>query len=106
MRLSPALDRFGQDDQALMSRYLPLAKRVHLVGCYRHRSFVVLAASNECRPQSSGRSFDYVHADGRELRRIAERAPEVADELRYVAIQLEADAGELERHISDGQGGL
>ena len=32
-----------------------------------------------------------------ELRRIAERAADVTDELRYVANQLDADANELER---------
>jgi hypothetical protein len=41
-----------------------------------------------------------------ELRRMAGRAPEVADDLRHMATQLEADADELERHIADGQGGL
>ena len=32
-----------------------------------------------------------------ELRRIAERAGDVADDLRYIANQLDADADELER---------
>ena len=32
-----------------------------------------------------------------ELRRIAERAPEIADELRYIADQLDDDANDLER---------
>ncbi|HKS90181.1 MAG TPA: hypothetical protein VJR70_12130 [Stellaceae bacterium] len=32
-----------------------------------------------------------------ELRRLAERAPEIADELRHMAAQLDADADDLER---------
>ena len=32
-----------------------------------------------------------------ELRRIAERATDIADELRYLADQLDADAADLER---------
>jgi hypothetical protein len=32
-----------------------------------------------------------------ELRRLAERAPDIAAELRYVADQLDTDASELER---------
>ncbi len=35
-----------------------------------------------------------------ELRRIAERAPDIADELRYLANQLDADANDLERAAS------
>jgi DNA anti-recombination protein RmuC len=32
-----------------------------------------------------------------ELRRIAERAPEISDELRHIADQLDADANDLQR---------
>ncbi|HTV90185.1 MAG TPA: hypothetical protein VME41_14320 [Stellaceae bacterium] len=32
-----------------------------------------------------------------ELRRIAERAPDIADELRHLADQLDTDASDLER---------
>ena len=40
-----------------------------------------------------------------EVRRIAERAPELADELRHLAEQLDTDADELERHITGLSGG-
>ena len=39
-----------------------------------------------------------------ELRRIAERAPEVADELRHIANQFEADAEELGKRFAGPRG--
>ncbi|HEX6442250.1 MAG TPA: hypothetical protein VF007_08690 [Stellaceae bacterium] len=39
-----------------------------------------------------------------ELRRIAERAPEVGDELRHMAARFETDAEELEKRFSGFRG--
>ena len=40
-----------------------------------------------------------------ELRRVAERAPEVGDELRQMADRFETDADELEKRFSGLRGG-
>lgn len=47
------------------------------------------------------REIGFMRMAAIELRRIAERAPEVADELRHIANQLEADAADLAQRFGD-----
>ena len=44
-------------------------------------------------------TFDRLAAT--ELRRIAGQEPQLADRLRHIAEQLEADAADMERHLPD-----
>ena len=50
------------------------------------------------------RSIAFMRMSAIQLRRIAERAPEVADELRHMANQLDLDADDLERHAPGRSG--
>ena len=46
----------------------------------------------------------FLRLAGIELRRIAERAPDISAELRHIAEQLDADAADLERAAGPSRG--
>jgi hypothetical protein len=52
--------------------------------------------------RSAGRTIAFMRIAAIELRRIAERDPDLAGELRRIADQLDADADELERTARPG----
>ena len=52
--------------------------------------------------RSVARTIAFMRMAAIELRRIAERDPNLADELRRVADQLDTDADELERSAGSG----
>jgi len=47
--------------------------------------------------QAVDNTIRFLRMEAIELRRIAERAPDIADELRHLADQLDTDASDLER---------
>ena len=49
----------------------------------------------------NGHTVAFLRMAAVEARRIAERAPAIADELRYLASQLESEADELAGNLSD-----
>ena len=53
--------------------------------------------------RSIGRTNAFMRMVAIELRRIAERDPDLASELRRIADQLDADADELERSAGPGR---
>jgi hypothetical protein len=65
------------------------------------RHFCMTADDNGLR-RSVGRTIAFMRMAAIELRRIAERDPDLAGELRRIADQLDADADELERSAGPG----
>jgi hypothetical protein len=54
--------------------------------------------------QAVDNTIRFLRMSAIELRRIAERAPDIAAELRHIADQLDADANDLERAASPRPG--
>ena len=54
--------------------------------------------------RSLRREIAFLRMAALELRGIADRASEVADELRFIGDQLDADAADLARHFPNDQG--
>lgn len=61
-----------------------------------------MAADDNGLRRSVARTIAFMRMAAIELRRIAERDPDLAGELRRIAAQLDADADELERSASPG----
>jgi hypothetical protein len=62
-----------------------------------------MAADDNGLRRSVGRTIAFMRLAAIELRRVAERDPELAVELRRIADQLEADADDLERSVGPGR---
>jgi hypothetical protein len=61
-----------------------------------------MAADDNGLRRSVGRTIAFMRLAAIELRRIAERDPDLAGELRRIADQLDADADDLERQARPG----
>ena len=61
-----------------------------------------MAADDNGLRRSAGRTIAFMRLAAIELRRIAERDPDLAGELRRIADQLDADADDLERTARPG----
>jgi len=61
-----------------------------------------MAADDNGLRRSVARTIAFMRMAAIELRRIAERDPDLAGELRRIADQLETDADELERSAGPG----
>ena len=61
-----------------------------------------MAADDNGLRRSAGRTIAFMRLAAIELRRIAERDPDLAGELRRIADQLDADADDLERTARRG----
>jgi hypothetical protein len=64
-------------------------------------TFCMTADDNGLR-RSAARTIAFMRMAAIELRRIAERDPDLAGELRRIADQLDTDADELERSVGPG----
>jgi hypothetical protein len=62
-----------------------------------------MAADDNGLRRSVGRTIAFMRLAAIELRRVAERDPELAVELRRIADQLDADADDLERSVGPGR---
>jgi hypothetical protein len=62
-----------------------------------------MAADDNGLRRSVGRTIAFIRLAAIELRRVAERDPELAVELRRIADQLDADADDLERSVGPGR---
>jgi hypothetical protein len=61
-----------------------------------------MAADDNGLRRSVARTLAFMRMAAIELRRLAERDPDLAGELRRIADQLDADADELEQSASSG----